>query len=90
MKLITFTYTKDNGDVSEREVVEVAQPSKLLAAIDVTEMDSDAFAEFTVAYKLMLDRQMQERLDLLCAFDLKNNYRQFKPELMTNTEVEHV
>ena len=53
-------------------------------------MDSDAFAEFTVAYKLMLDRQMQARLDLLCAFDLKNNYRQFKPELMTNTEVEHV
>lgn len=90
MKLITFTYTKVNGDVSEREVVEVAQPSKLLAAIDVTEMDSGDFAEFALKYKDLLDRQKLERLELLCGFDLKNNYRQFKPELMTNVETEHV
>lgn len=90
MKLITFTYTKADGKVSEREVIEISQPSTLLSGLDVTEMYSGDFAEFANDYKELLDEQNRQRMELMQVYALKHAFRQFKPEGMTNVVVQHV
>lgn len=90
MKLITFTYTKADGKVSEREVIEISRPSTLLSGLDVTEMHPADFAEFANDYKELLDEQNRQRMELMQVYELKHAFRQFKPECMTNTAVQHV
>ena len=90
MKLVEFTYTKANGDTSQRAVLEVLQPSKHFEGIDVSEMDSDAFAEFISEYRTMKNAQHEATMALLAKHDLKHNYRRFLPEQMTVTTTEHI
>lgn len=90
MKLVEFSYTKANGDTSQRAVLEVLQPSKHFEGIDVSEMDSDAFAEFISEYRAMRNAQHEATMALLAKHDLKHNYRRFLPEKMTVTTTEHI
>ena len=41
MKIKEFTYTKPNGDVSQRTVVELVSPTEHVEGIDVSELDMD-------------------------------------------------
>ena len=90
MKLVEFSYTKANGDTSQRAVLEVLQPSKHFEGIDVSEMDSDAFAEFISEYRAMKNAQHEATMALLLKHDLKHNYRRFLPEQMANVTAEHI
>ena len=90
MKLVEFSYTKANGDTSQRAVLEVLQPSKHFEGIDVSEMDSDAFAEFISEYRAMKNAQHEATMALLAKHDLKHNYRRFLPEQMTVITTEHI
>ena len=90
MKLVEFSYTKANGDTSQRAVLEVLQPSKHFEGIDVSEMDSDAFAEFVSEYRNMKNAQHEATMALLQKHDLKHNYRRFLPEQMTVITTEHI
>ena len=90
MRLNSFTYTKADGSVSARDVVEVSKPNKFLTGYDVSEMGAEDFALFSKEYNELLDRQKQETLELLAKFDISKSYRQFDPEKMTEVSVEHV
>ena len=90
MKLIEFTYTKTNGDVSERAVVVTQEPSKLLSGIDVSELPELEFATFIQDMRELKNRQHQEMMDLMEKHDLKHNFRQFSAEKMTNVQSEWV
>lgn len=90
MKLATFTYTKADGSISKREVVEVAAPNKFYQGYDVSELDADEFQQLIIEYKMLKDAQALEMKELLAKFDLQHSFRQFKPELMTELEIEHV
>lgn len=90
MKLVEFVYTKQDGTQSNRAVVELQQPSKFMEGIDVSEMPEHEFAHFCSEYRLMKAAQHEETLALLQQFDLKNNYRRFIPEQMTNVKQEYV
>ena len=41
MKILEFKYTKDDGKVSQRTVIELNQPSKNYFGIDISELDVD-------------------------------------------------
>lgn len=90
MKYTEFTYTKKNGDVSERAVIITAEPNKFLQGIDISDMDEADFAVFLQQLREQQDRHQAERAALLAQFDLKHNFRQFDPQLVTEQTVEWV
>ena len=90
MKLTEFTYTKKSGDVSQRAVIVTSEPNKFLQGIDVSELDNDRLAEIIQAMREQLDRHQAERIAFLEKFDLKHNFRQFDPELISDRTFEWV
>jgi hypothetical protein len=86
MKLQEFKYIKQNGQQSQRAVVVVQEPQHLVAGIDVSHLDEGDFAHFIDEYRQTKNRQHEELLQLMAKHDLKHNFRQFKPENMTNVE----
>lgn len=90
MKLLEFTYTKQDGSVSKRAVIELVTPNKFVEGWDVSELDEQSFANFTQTMGELRRRQHEETMQLLVDFDLKHNYRRFKPESMSDIQVEYV
>lgn len=90
MKLLEFTYTKPNGDVSERAVIELVQPTDHVEGIDVTQMPEDEFALFADEYRELKNAQHEATMALLAKFDLKHNYRRFVPQRMADINTEYV
>ena len=90
MKLLEFTYTKTAGDVSKRAVIELVTPTKFIEGWDVTSLDNNEFAKFAQVMGALRLRQHEETMQVLQDFDLKHNYRRFKPENMADVQVEYV
>lgn len=90
MKIKEFTYTKPNGDVSQRALVELVSPTEHVEGIDVSELDSDQYAQFILQLKQLEDEVYQRRMELYADFDLSHNYRRFVPARMTNVTTEFV
>jgi hypothetical protein len=90
MKLLEFTYIKQAGDVSKRAVIELVTPTKFVEGWDVTQLDNNEFAKFAESMGELRRRQHEETMQLLQDFDLKHNYRRFKPEAMFDIQVEYV
>jgi hypothetical protein len=89
MKIKEFTYTKANGDVSQRTLIELVAPSEHIEGIDVTELDMDSYAEFIPKLKQLEDEIYSKRMQLYAEFDLSKNYRRFTPSNMTDVTVEY-
>ncbi|NBW10525.1 MAG: hypothetical protein EBR82_21115 [Caulobacteraceae bacterium] len=90
MKLLEFSYTKEDGSVSNRAVIELIAPSKFIEGWDVSNLDNQTFAEFSQSMGELRRKQHEETMALLADFDLKHNYRRFKPESMKDIQVEYV
>lgn len=90
MKIKEFTYTKPNGDVSQRTLVELVTPTEHIEGIDVSELEMDDYAEFVKQLKQLEDEIYNRRMQLYADFDLGNNYRRFLPSRMTNVTTEFV
>jgi hypothetical protein len=90
MKVKEFTYTKANGDVSQRVLVELVTPSEHVEGIDVTNLDMDRYAEFTTELKAIEQELFNRRMALYSDFDLQHNYRRFLPSNMTNVTTEFI
>ena len=90
MKLLEFNYTKQAGDVSKRAVIELVTPTIFVEGWYVTSLDNNEFAKFARSMGELRRRQHEETMQLLQEFDLKHNYRRFKPEGMSDVQVEYV
>jgi hypothetical protein len=88
MKIKEFTYTKPNGEVSQRTVVELVTPTEHIEGIDVSELDMDSYAEFTKQLNELEKEIYNKRIELYSQFDLTHNYRRFVPSRMTNVTTE--
>jgi hypothetical protein len=88
MKIKEFTYTKPNGEVSQRTVVELVTPTEHIEGIDVSELDMDSYAEFTKQLNELEKEIYNKRIELYSQFDLTHNYRRFLPSRMTNVTTE--
>jgi hypothetical protein len=89
MKIKEFTYTKPNGDVSQRTLVELVSPTEHIEGIDVSELDMDSYAEFTKKLNELESEINAKRMQLYAEFDLSHNYRRFVPQRMTNVTTEY-
>jgi hypothetical protein len=90
MKLVEFTYTKDAGEVSKRAVIEIVTPSKFIEGWDITNLDEEDAAVFMQQMSELRRIQHEQTMNLISEFDLKHNYRRFKPENMSDVKVEYV
>ena len=90
MKLLEFTYTKQAGDVSKRAIIELVTPTTFVEGWDITNLKESEFARFAETMGALRRRQHEETMQLLQEFDLKHNYRRFKPEGMSDVQVEYV
>ncbi|HEY9706380.1 MAG TPA: hypothetical protein V6C58_28345 [Allocoleopsis sp.] len=84
MKLITFTYTKDSGDVSERTLLAMVTPNNYYAGIDMSDIDDVQAMNFVHEAKIVHEEYLEKLRTLQHKFDLKHSYRQFKPQNMTD------
>lgn len=89
MKIKEFTYTKPNGEVSQRTLVELVSPTEHIEGIDVSELDMDSYAKFTKKLNELENEISAKRLALYAEFDLSHNYRRFVPSRMTNVTTEY-
>jgi hypothetical protein len=90
MKFVEFKYTKADGSVSDRAIIELVTPTKYVEGIDVTQLPEAEFGAFTKAMADMKRAHHEQTMELLADFDLKHNYRKFIPEQMTNVTQEYV
>lgn len=90
MKLVEFTYTKADGSVSNRAIIELVSPSQHVEGIDISSLEESSLAQFTLEYGKLKDQQNLEVQKLLSNFDLKHNYRRFLPQQMSAITSEHV
>lgn len=90
MKIKEFIYTKPNGEVSNRTLVELVSPTEHIEGIDVSGLDMDSYAEFVQKLKQLEDTLYTQRTQLYNEFDLQHNYRRFVPQRMTNVTTEFV
>lgn len=79
-----FTYTKENGDVSDRVVVLLSQPSNNMLGIDITHLDEEESDNFIEEFKELKLAQRAQEAELLDKHDLKHNYRSFKLSGVSN------
>jgi len=89
MKIKEFTYTKPNGDVTQRTLVELVSPTEHIEGIDVSALDMDSYAEFIQKLNDLEKEIYSKRIELYNQFDLNHNYRRFIPNRMTNVVTEY-
>jgi hypothetical protein len=89
MKIKEFTYTKPNGDVSQRTLVELVSPTEHVEGIDISELDMDTYAEFVKRLNELEQEISNRRIALYAEFDLTHNYRRFLPSRMTEVTTEY-
>lgn len=87
MKLIHFTYSKSNGEVSERDILVLNEPVKFVSGLDVT--DTLNISEFAHEYNLLVAEHMAKVEELKALYGV-TKFRQFKPELMSNVETTYL
>lgn len=90
MKIKEFTYTKPNGEVSQRTLVELVTPTEHIEGVDVSGLNMDEYAEFIAELKALETSVYNRRMELYAQFDLSQNYRRFVPSRMTNVTTEFV
>ena len=90
MKVLEFTYTKANGDVSQRTIIEVGTPTKLLSGIDISELEAEDVVELADRYNKLQTQFAEARQAMYAEFDLKYNYRNFEPDRMTEITSEFI
>jgi hypothetical protein len=87
MKTITFTYTKDNGDVSYRTLVVSNEPTKNVSGTDISELGPEQRKEYLAEVAKAKEIYLEMLKQINDEFDLTHSYRQFKPEGMSDIKV---
>lgn len=90
MKLKEFTYTKANGEVSKRALIVTQEPKTNVAGFDVSNMDFDDYADFTLDYEDLALKHSEEMKELCARYDITHNYRQFIPANMTDVTATNI
>lgn len=84
MKTISFQYTKENGEQSNRVFVPLSIPNENYFGVDITSLDIEDQVAFDEAMDLINEERLAKVRDLMVKFDVKHNFRTFKPSRMTD------
>lgn len=86
MKLTEFTYTKPNGEITQRVVLTTKEYSKTIAGHDVTHLtgNGEAFQKLVNEYNALEAKILEMRNKFWSDNAAADKYREFLPERMTN------
>ncbi len=88
MSVVSFTYTKENGEVSKRDLFALTTPGDKYFGIDITELDLEDQGIF-IAEMQQLEQERQAKINALMAkSDLKHKFRSFLPSRMSGITTE--
>lgn len=90
MKIISFKYTKADGKQSARTLLVSAEPTKLYAGTDITSLSAEEQVQYINEVQLAKDVYLESLKRINDTYDLNFNYRQFKPESMTDAVEEDI
>lgn len=83
MNIITFTYTKKDGQKTQRVVSPVVVPNKMYEGTDLSELCAEDQVMYCQELGKLQDSYKEQVAALQAQFDLKNRYRRFDPSCMT-------
>ncbi len=84
MKTITFKYTKADGKVSQRTLVVSNEPTKFMSGTDISELEGVDQVQYVEEVKKAKEIYLEMLAQINAEFDVVHNYRQFKPECMSD------
>lgn len=84
MKTLKFTYTKENGQQSERVLYLTKEPGTLFSGVDLSELDINSQANFIKEMQDAKEIYDEMVAQIHAEFDTKHRYRNFIPARMTN------
>lgn len=90
MSIITFTYTKKDGSVSQRVLAPSIVPNNMYEGTDISELDMEEQAAFTEGLDMIDNAYLEAIKELQDKFDVNHRYRRFDPKLMSNVIVETI
>lgn len=90
MKTLVFNYTKADGTSSHRVLAVSNEPSKNFAGTDISALDTDNQVDYLMAVNAAKNAYLEALKSINDKFDLTHNYRQFKPENMSNVVSEYI
>ncbi len=90
MTITTFTYTKADGKISNRVLAGVSKPNKFVSGTDVTELPQEQQVLYAMAIQEAKTAYLEAIKVINDKFDVNHNFRQFKPECMTNVVEEDI
>jgi hypothetical protein len=88
MPILTFTYTKDTGEVSNRTLFALEQPGAKYFGIDMSELDLEDQVAFSVDMDKIEEEKQQKIKDLMAQYDIKHSFRTFLPSKMSDVTIE--
>lgn len=90
MHIKSFKYTKADRTVSNRTVLVLKDPGKFVEGYDIGELEPHEQAMFANEINTLHDEYIA-KLNAICAdYDMNYRYRQFKPESMSDIEIENL
>lgn len=89
-EIISFTYRKANGEVSNRQLVPFTKPGRFFSGIDVSELSEEEQGRYLAALEKVREAYQIELAKLADTFDLNHRYRQFAEDRMTIINIEQV
>lgn len=90
MNIITFTYTKADGNTSKRTISPVVVPSNFYEGIDISELDEIQQAEYVGAIDVAKAAFALECAKIQAQYDVKKMYRRFSASRMTDVVTEDI
>ena len=83
MNIITFTYTKKDGQKTERVISPIVIPNKMYEGTDLSELSVEDQVMYCQELGKLQDFHKERVAALQAEFDLRNRYRRFDPSCMT-------
>lgn len=90
MKILSFDYKDAKGKDSKRVLMVSAEPTTLYAGTDISSLNDGDQVAYIEYVELAKEKYLEALKDINHQFDLNFNYRQFKPESMTNIVEEEI
>lgn len=90
MNIITFTYTKKDGSISNRVLAPSVVPNTMYEGIDISELDMEEQAALSEELDMVHGAYLAAMKELQDKYDVNHRYRRFDPKLMSNVVVETI
>ena len=90
MKLKTFVYEDLKGNITNRTVLVVQEPTTKLSGIDVTSETDETIVSFAISYETARQAFLAQVAALETQYDLKHRFRQFFETKMDGVVTEEV